>query len=102
MTTVPVSEPFQDLDAILAMAITMEDRRATLRGADAIAVRAIVALSHAGAAIAQYRERCPRVELDYAADPRRIARELMADLTLTREVATDARQTPDDDDPRGW
>ena len=82
--TVPVPEPFQDLDAMLAIAITNEDQRETLRGPAELAVRAIVALSHAGDAIAQYREKAPRVEVDFTADPRAQARALMSDLITIR------------------
>jgi hypothetical protein len=83
--TVPVPEPFQDLDALLAMAIAAEDAREPFRGAEEIAVRAIVALSHAGVALAEYRRRCPRVGVYFTADPREQARGLITDLTLLRK-----------------
>lgn len=84
--TVPVPEPFQDLDAVVALTIERMEEASPLRGADAIAVRAIVALSHAGGAVARYRERCPRARVDYSADPRALARQLITDLEATREV----------------
>lgn len=46
--TVPVNDPFQDLDAVLAQLIRTEEERSPWRGAEAVAVAAIVALSHAG------------------------------------------------------
>lgn len=84
--TVPVPEPFQDLDAVVALAIEAEEERAPLRGVDAIAVRAIVALSHAGVAINLCRERHRGVKIPYSGNPRTMARELIADLRATREV----------------
>lgn len=49
--TTPVPPPglLDDIDAIVALAIMREEHRAPLRGSDAIAVRAIVELSRAGA-----------------------------------------------------
>lgn len=84
--TVPVPEPFQDLDAVVALAIQEMEAASPLRGVDAIAVRAIVALSHAGVAITTCRERHRGVKIPYTGDPRALARELIADVRDTREV----------------
>lgn len=89
--TVSVPEPFSELDAVLAIAIDQEEERSPLRGVEAVAVRAIVALSHAGAALmtdashagrkgdAERLSARARGQLDRA-------RELMGDLSTLREV----------------
>lgn len=79
--TVP---PLDDVDALLAMAVRQEDERRALQGADEIAVLAIVALSYAGAALAEYRRRAPRTRVDVPVDPREQARMLMGNLVTER------------------
>lgn len=82
--TGPAPERFEDLDALVAMAITAEDVREPFRGVDEIAVRAIVALSHAGAALADYRRLFPGVSIG-PAEPREVARELISELIAYRK-----------------
>lgn len=88
--TVPVPQPFGELDAVVALAIEREESRATLRGVDAIAVRAIVALSHAGAELMTEASHAgPRDVERLSARARKqldLARELISDLAATREI----------------
>lgn len=88
--TVSVPQPFGELDAILALAIEREEERAPLRGVEAIAVRAIVALSHAGAELMTQASHASMRDVEGLSTRARkqldLARELMADLSATREV----------------
>lgn len=88
--TVPVPQPFGELDAVLALAIEREEQRGTLRGVDAIAVRAIVALSHAGAELMTDASHAGVRDVERLSTRARQqldrARELMADLSATREL----------------
>lgn len=88
--TVPVPEPFQDLDAVVAVAIQREEERSPLRGVDAIAVAAIVATSHAGAELMTAASHAGRGDVERLSTAGRKyldrARQLMSDFVATREV----------------
>lgn len=70
--TSPAEMPLDDIDAILAALIQMEDGHQPLTGADAVAARAIIALSRAGHESGQ---RALQQE----------ARRLMAQLSIIRQ-----------------
>lgn len=79
---------FDDLDAMLAVAIQHEDAQEPFRGVDEIAVRAIVALSHAGAALMTEASHANGRDVERLSDAARgqldHARRLLADLVVIR------------------
>lgn len=87
--TVSVPQPFGELDAVLAQMITTEEERAPLQGVDAIAVAAIVALSHAGAELMTEASHAGPRDVERLSKRARAqldrARSLMADFVATRE-----------------
>lgn len=88
--TVPVDHPFEDLDAVLAQMIRTEEERAPLQGVDAVAVAAIVALSHAGADLMTEASHAGSRDVERMSKNGRTAldaaRRLMSDFTAAREV----------------
>lgn len=88
--TVPVDDAFSELDAVVAELVRREEERSPLRGVDAIAVAAIIALSHAGATLMTEASHAGSRDVERLSREGRKyldrARALMADFVATREV----------------
>ncbi len=93
MTGAPRPHRFDDLDAMVAVAIQREEARSPLQGVDALAVEAIVALSHAGMDLIGEGQRPMHSDLTRKRLLERgraqldAARDLIGRFTITREAA---------------
>ena len=87
----PEPHRFDDLDAMVAMVIQREEARAPLQGVDALAVEAIVALSHAGLDLmTEATHAGPRDVVRLSTRARAqldAARDLITRFSIAREVA---------------
>lgn len=88
--TVSVDDAFSELDAVVAELVRTEEEKSPLRGVDAIAVAAIIALSHAGANMLTEASHAGSRDVERLSREGRKyldrARALMRDFVVTREV----------------
>lgn len=86
-----MTDLFHDLDAVIALDVQREEQRQPLQGVDAIAVRAIVALSRAGADLMTDASHARSRDTERLSKRARAelneARELMAAFVASRQVA---------------